>query len=720
MRRSLPIVLAAASLALGAPSALAAPAVTTTADSGPGSLRAALAGATAGDTIAVPAGTYLLASELVVARGVTIDGAAADATVLDGQGATRVLRVPSPGAVTISDLTVRRGAVTGTGGGILHDGAGALTLERAMLLDNAANGAGGGGGLYHGNPLAPLTIVDSTVSQNTAALAGSGSGGGGVHVEGVLASLTNSTISRNRVTVAGVAATSGGGGYYAGDGGGDLNNVTLVANVAEGVPGGGIFNRSGPGVGLANTIVANNSSNCSGAIASGGSNLENTNSCGLTAAGDLPATPSPIGALEQNGGPTLTHRLVPESPAIDAGGAGTACESEDQRGVSRAGVGPACDIGAYEFDGAAVAAIPACSQSGAIPVTITAVPGQGVQSIQYRAAGGPTQIVPIPQGGSQAQRTVTLPEGRAAFEYWGDFTNDPSTGQPGHRTASVLVDRTKPTVAVTNPNRFDVFVIKRRPAVQVSASDSLSGLTSDPSGRSTLDTSARGSKSFAPAAVDLCTNRATAAPFDYRVLAPRLGVRTVIERDGGRVRSRASGGGAARASQRKGRRFSTLREPREIPIRSLVDARRGTARLTSSRNRGAEIQDGRFRGGVFQVLQSRRRRAKGLTVLRLKGASFRRCRARGGRASAAARRRGARRRGAGRVIRRLRGRGRGRFRTRGRFSSATVRGTRWTVEDRCDGTLTTVKRGRVAVRDFRRSRTVIVRAGKRYLARAPR
>jgi ferric-dicitrate binding protein FerR (iron transport regulator) len=49
-----------------------------------------------------------------------------------------------------------------------------------------------------------------------------------------------------------------------------------------------------------------------------------------------------------------------------------------------------------------------------------------------------------------------------------------------------------------------------------------------------------------------------------------------------------------------------------------------------------------------------------------------------------------------------------------------VRGTIFTVTDRCDGTLTTVTRGRVAVRDTRRRKTIIVRAGKRYLARAPR
>ena len=60
------------------------------------------------------------------------------------------------------------------------------------------------------------------------------------------------------------------------------------------------------------------------------------------------------------------------------------------------------------------------------------------------------------------------------------------------------------------------------------------------------------------------------------------------------------------------------------------------------------------------------------------------------------------------------------FRTRGRHSAATVRGTVWITADRCDGTLTQVKRGRVAVRDLRRKRTITLTAGKSYLAQAPR
>ena len=67
--------------------------------------------------------------------------------------------------------------------------------------------------------------------------------------------------------------------------------------------------------------------------------------------------------------------------------------------------------------------------------------------------------------------------------------------------------------------------------------------------------------------------------------------------------------------------------------------------------------------------------------------------------------------------RRLWGDGKGNFRTSGRRSAATVSGTRWLVEDTCKGTLTRVSRGKVKVRDFRKKKTVTVKAGKRYLAK---
>ena len=179
------------------------------------------------------------------------------------------------------------------------------------------------------------------------------------------------------------------------------------------------------------------------------------------------------------------------------------------------------------------------------------------------------------------------------------------------------------------------------------------------------------------------------------------------------ARAQASQAPPGYESPIKGRVFVPLEEVRQLPVGSFVDTRFGTVRLESARNRKGRKQAGRFTAGVFQVLQSRRR-AKGITDLLLKGGAFRSCRARAGDGSAVA---------AGlsrRTIRRLRSSARGRFRTGGRNSSATVRGTIWEVIDRCDGTLTKVRRGKVAVRDFRLKRTVLVGAGKSYLARARR
>ena len=70
------------------------------------------------------------------------------------------------------------------------------------------------------------------------------------------------------------------------------------------------------------------------------------------------------------------------------------------------------------------------------------------------------------------------------------------------------------------------------------------------------------------------------------------------------------------------------------------------------------------------------------------------------------------------VVRQLWGNGKGSFRTRGRYASATVRGTIWLTSDRCDGTLAKVTRGRVQVADLVKKTSVLVPAGKSYLAKA--
>ena len=150
----------------------------------------------------------------------------------------------------------------------------------------------------------------------------------------------------------------------------------------------------------------------------------------------------------------------------------------------------------------------------------------------------------------------------------------------------------------------------------------------------------------------------------------------------------------------------------QIPVGSFLDTRRGTVRLQSATNAAGKRQTGDFLSSIFQVRQSKRRSARGLTDLVLKGGSFNRCGAtRGKRANASLSRR---------TVRRLRANAQGRFRTSGRNSSATVRGTRWETIDRCDGTLTKVQRGTVVVRDFRKKKNVVLTAGKSYLARARR
>jgi hypothetical protein len=161
---------------------------------------------------------------------------------------------------------------------------------------------------------------------------------------------------------------------------------------------------------------------------------------------------------------------------------------------------------------------------------------------------------------------------------------------------------------------------------------------------------------------------------------PVIGTSVNVDPLSGEVFVSLPGAGGARIAAEvpglKGREFIPLSEARQIPVGSLLDTRKGSVRLTSATGRAAATQAGSFAGGVFQILQSRRRSARGLTELALKGASFGRCR-RGRSASAAQLSR--------RTIRRLRSNANGRFRTRGRHSAATVRGTTWTVTDRCDG-----------------------------------
>jgi hypothetical protein len=153
--------------------------------------------------------------------------------------------------------------------------------------------------------------------------------------------------------------------------------------------------------------------------------------------------------------------------------------------------------------------------------------------------------------------------------------------------------------------------------------------------------------------------------------------------------------------RRPGGRFANLGPGEQIPVGSTVDTLKGRVTLVA-----AGDQTATFYAGVFKLGQGKA--AKPLTKLAL--VEKLRC-GRGGKANAAAKRK---------KKRKLWGDGSGNFQTKGKHSAATVVGTKWLVEDRCGSTLTRVTSGRVSVRDFAKRKTVTVRAGKKYVARAKR
>jgi streptogramin lyase len=195
---------------------------------------------------------------------------------------------------------------------------------------------------------------------------------------------------------------------------------------------------------------------------------------------------------------------------------------------------------------------------------------------------------------------------------------------------------------------------------------------------------------------------------------PRLGSVVVVRPSRGTVTVRRPG---SRTATRLGADGGT------IPVGSVVDTRKGAVELISALDNAGRTQTGTFSAGRFEVRQPRG--ANGRTDLLLRGGKFKACR-RAGRAATASTAgvravTSAKRKRSRRAVRRLWGSDNGgRFRTHGRDSVATVRGTRWLTLDRCDGTVTRVTEGAVAVRDRRRGRTVLVKAGRSYFARHKR
>jgi hypothetical protein len=329
--------------------------VTNTNDSGPGSLRQALADANDGDTINFDSSLNgqkitLTSGELNVDKDVTITGPGADNLAVDGNAQSLVFYVNPGKTVTVSGLTVENGySDSPNGGSGIFNWNATLTVSNCTISGNSGGGIGNVG--FRGS--ATLTITNCTVSGNSATAAGNGGGIGNVAEEGdAVLTVSNSTISGNSAGVGGGIGNGANPGYamvtisnctisdnsadYSGGGilnacsvggtsGVTVSNSTLSGNSATG-NGGGIYNaQGGATVELSNTILNTGSSgenifNMGGTVTSLGYNLSSDNGGGyLTGAGDQINTDPVLGPLEDNGGPTFTHALLPGSPAIDAG-----------------------------------------------------------------------------------------------------------------------------------------------------------------------------------------------------------------------------------------------------------------------------------------------------------------------------------------------------------------------------------------------------------------
>ncbi len=210
-----------------------------------------------------------------------------------------------------------------------------------------------------------ITISNSSIVSNTYPNANVGGSGAGITVPCCRAeyelTLINSTVSGN---YNGNLSTSA-GGIFIHMGKLFLFNVTVTSNtVGGGVnSAGGVYTYCCGMVEFQNTVISGNmdlsgqAPNCAGiALISHGYNLiSDTTGCTITgtATGNLLGINSNLDLLQNNGGPTLTHMLLPGSPVIDAGNPAGCTDhrgnllTTDQRGVARP-QGPACDIGAVE------------------------------------------------------------------------------------------------------------------------------------------------------------------------------------------------------------------------------------------------------------------------------------------------------------------------------------------------------------------------------------
>jgi hypothetical protein len=270
--------------------------VSSVADSGAGSLRAAIAGAIPGTTItfasALSGDTILLNSELLLNKSLTIDASAlANGMTINGNRNGRVFEVASGSTVALTALTVTNGLVSGDGGGILNSGT--LTLNRCTVAGNVSTTTRNGGGGVANEAGATLTMSECTVAGNAVA-----ANGGGVENLGAL-TVNECTFSLN-------SCTNGGGGIDHFGTSLVLEDTILAGNTASSSPD---LDMESTNFSASYCLIGNGS----------GSSVANGVS-GNQAGGPGGPINAMLGPLTNNGGPVATMALLPGSPAMNAGG----------------------------------------------------------------------------------------------------------------------------------------------------------------------------------------------------------------------------------------------------------------------------------------------------------------------------------------------------------------------------------------------------------------
>jgi CSLREA domain-containing protein len=615
--------------------------------------------------VAVTACLVVLAAPAVASAAVLVVNTTADPTPdpnLCGAG-TCTLREAVMQAGSADSITVPAGTYV-------------LALGELPLLGTTINGAGARATIIDGaNEDRVMSVSGGTPSTINGVTIRGGQPvgtGGGIEVSGGDLNVNNSHIVGNTATIGGGIYITGGSGVVL-----TIVGSTIAGNTATtstGTAGGGIgMNSEGHTVTLINSTVSGNvAPNAQG----GGIHVETTNTLTLanvTVAGNEAASG---GGVYVAGGATLTNTIVAEN------------------------TGGAC--------GGVVAGISASSHHNLISDGTCALTGpgnlQGVGALigGLTNNGGPTDTralaatSPAVNAGSGCtatdQRGIARPQGAAcdigAFEYVAP-------------TLTVTTSVTNNDGGEDGPGDFSVGV--------TSGGANVPGSPQPGSASGTTYTLAPGTFGVAADGPNLYTvaiGGACAADGSITLGENQTATCTVTANDRPPVAGRSVGVLLVRGRvriRRPGGTFRVLREGDLLPNGTTIDTLRGRVTLIAAANRSGRESKADFYDGIFRFRQSKGRRP--LTTLTL----TEQLRCPQGNASIAAKRK---------KKRRLWGDGSGKFRTKGKHSAATVVGTKWLVEDRCTSTLTRVVRGRVSVRDFEAKKTVIVRRGKRYIARA--